>query len=1038
MIKRKHWEILYKAVLLVMVILLASEPMLVAAKPQQVDPRQQAIDSFTASGDVYLTNVAETLSLSTGLVNSVSAIRTTSLTQLSETAIAQTRVNALKAAESSAIALGSIDDLADSIESFGGNLPVAFDPFQRAAQGLPQELRDDLIQEAGLSSADVDAISSGMDDILLARQNMAANGMPAEIAAQLLQAGFSQAEIDQLALAAGNRGLANTGLTTSLAQFRASQDEWADVRTQMLILNVQLLGYQIGVRQANGIEPRAVTEAELQEIAEDELRLLVHVAHLQELWGSDPNLNVGEGDWWFIEHYAGRAAERLDALIIETQNRALVQDLFVLQEMRLLALSAKHGDANYVKAELDGLGKLLSFLVGDETFISRQRDELNGLTYLAARLASHASLRETVQWHVADNESAHAAKNARLRMDAAGVQELSPLFGVVAEQNETNNIKTLLFMGGASYIDQAMAGILREIFEIATDLNQMSVAEIALVILNGDTDNSLLITANMIIGFIPVVNVLSDIFALIAADGNFMKAVLLFALFCDVGESLALIPGLQIAATAFIGGAVAAVVRVLFRNADVAFKGILNGLRLADAFNVVVDLVKVVSNYITTAIHSVNNAIQVLQDILTGGLKLWDNFVAFVKRVGAGTLRKLGFDQGSLLVGRILNLGVDLSDEALVSLKHVADDLVSASVDLSDEAAEGLGVAAKMMGGDDLKRFVQKLGNACAVTSIHGSFKLARPVAACSAEILNKYFTSLQKISLDSDVFSKTQILFYKIGEDDFAKLVEKYASDPDNLDRAKYIFGVLGNPSVSTDAVKTAMKQGPEAAEALSFWNMSLLTNESIVKELAQRAGKDAVALGKLDELTNLTPSQLANLDQDPAKSIIAEIAANSTHGNGSVFVLGRFTEYDGGYVLYGRFLENTGVGSRYYHSHPEIYNTILNRFPSDPNTRDNLLWAINKRALDTPTGSRVPFEYSLLDALADKKTIEDIWDLGKQLKASGASDSTVEDAFDIIIKRDNDGEIPGRMRELKLLFFSGYVNYAFDASSTLFRITP
>jgi len=744
MIKRRYWDILYKAVLLVMVILLGSEPLLVAAKPQEVNARQQAIEAFTTSGDVYLTNVADALSLSTGLVNSVSAIQSTPLTQINESAIAQTRADALKAAESSAIALGSIDDLADSIESIGSNLPAAFNPFQRAGEGLPQDLRNDLVQQAGLTSADVDTISAGMDDILLARQSIVTNGMPPEISAQLSQAGFSQAEIDQIATVVGTRGLANTSLTTSLAQFRASQDEWADVRTHMLILNIQLMGYQIGTRQANGIEPRAVTDAELQEIAQDELRLLVHVAHLQELWGSDPNLNVGEGDWWFIEHYAGRAAERLDGLVIESQNRGLAPDLFVLQEMRLLALSAKNGDADYVKAELDGLGKLLSHLVGDTTFISRERDELRGFAYVAARLASHPKLRERVEWPVAQEATSSAAKNARLHIDTMGVENLAPLSGVIAEQNEANNIKTLLFMAGLSYFDQAMAGILQEIIAISASIGQMELVELIQAILTGDTDNPLLVATNMFLGMIPVVNVLTDLFALITLDGTFIRAILLFALFCDIGESLALIPGLQIAAGAFIGGAVASVVKLLFNGAEEGIKIILNGLRLADAFDVIVDLVKVVSNYITTyfttAIQSLNDAIQVLDNILRDGFNLWSYFVAFVERVGAARLLSWGFDEGSLLVGRILNLGVDLSDEALMALKSVADDLAAAGVNLSDDAAEGLGKLAKTMDGGEFHRFMNTLGNTCGVGRIRHAAKLARPAASgvCDPEMFKK------------------------------------------------------------------------------------------------------------------------------------------------------------------------------------------------------------------------------------------------------------------------------------------------------------
>ena len=140
---------------------------------------------------------------------------------------------------------------------------------------------------------------------------------PANVQADLISFGFTQAQIDQISLAVSQRGLSNNGLTTKLDQFRATQDELADTRSGMLVLAVQLLGYQIAIRQANGITPTAITDADMQELAQDELRLLVHAAHLNAMWGSDPSTEVGEGDWWFIEHYAGRASERLQALTIE-------------------------------------------------------------------------------------------------------------------------------------------------------------------------------------------------------------------------------------------------------------------------------------------------------------------------------------------------------------------------------------------------------------------------------------------------------------------------------------------------------------------------------------------------------------------------------------------------------------------------------------------------------------------------------------------------------------------------------------------------
>ena len=825
MTKRRRWETVYKAVLLVLVILLASEPLLVAAQPREVNAQQQAIDSFTASGDVYLTHVAETLSLSAGLVNSVSAIQNTPLTQLSENAVSQTRASALQAAESSAIALGSIDDLATSIESLGGNLPAAFDPFQRAAEGLPQQLHDDLAQEAGLTSADVDTISTGMDDILLARQDMATNGMPAGIAAQLSQAGFSQTEIDQLATVAGTRGLADTTLTTSLAQFRASQDEWADVRTQMLILNIQLLGYQIGVRQASGIEPRAVTDAELQEIAQDELRLLVHVAHLQALWGSDPNLNVGEGDWWFIEHYAGRAAERLEALIIETQNRGLVQDLFVLQEMKLLALTAKHGDAEYVKAELDGLGQVLSFLVGDATFIARQRDELNGFSYVAARFVSHPTLRESVQWPVAQEATLGTAKYASLRMDTMGVENLAPLSGVIAEQNEANNTKTLLFIAGLPFFGQLSADIVAAATSIMSQVTPENYVIWVTAILTGDTDNPVLIAANIGFSLIPVLGAIPDIYSLVVDPSIFVKALSVFGIIGSLGDLIALIPFMQgIGGASFLGDAAAAVIKALFRNADIVFKAVLNGLKLTDAFNVILDFLRVTSHYVGSSIgYTLDEAIQFLQNLFTGGLNLWNNFVTFVRRVGAGTLLLMGFDEGSDLVGAILRRGGSLSDEALRMVDNIGDDMFKAGIELSDEAKDGVGVLAKNVDPEEALGFSDELMALCgAIGYGRSTAKMARlALASSSSDCVNQVVQIIGE--MDEVAQQGLNKLCKSIGGDNMAALAKKY-SGTDELANAfkKTLSLVASDPKFAGWTSKASVKTLDELLEFTSIYDDS------------------------------------------------------------------------------------------------------------------------------------------------------------------------------------------------------------------------
>jgi hypothetical protein len=198
-------------------------------------------------------------------------------------------------------------------------------------------------------------------------------------------------------------------------------------------------------------------------------------------------------------------------------------------------------------------------------------------------------------------------------------------------------------------------------------------------------------------------------------------------------------------------------------------------------------------------------------------------------------------------------------------------------------------------------------------------------------------------------------------------------------------------------------------------------------------------VALKKLKELLSKGPLNMS----DPAtKQLIEEIAANSFHGSGNVIALGMFTDYDSGYVLYGRYLERAEDGSRYYHSHPEIYPIIAEHFGSDTATKDLLLWTINEKALLPSVGSRIPVEYSLFDIpnsdlQLEKDTLIKLFDTGNELKNSGASNAVIGNKLDEVISNAY-GRYPGRMKELKLLFLNGYTNYIFDSVLNAYKITP
>jgi hypothetical protein len=780
--------ILRNAALAALIFILASEPVLVAAKSLQKEPSSKSLELLLNGGDVYLTSMANAAVQGAGLLQQLQVVQDTPLNQLNESYVKGVIQQALDVAEESSIALGAVDDLAEGIESFGGNLPAAMDVTAATDAGLPDEMRADLVAQ-GIPSATVEDISGSISTLYLARQSAAAS-LPADLQQNLLRYGFIQSQIDQITAEVGQRGLVNSSLDTKLAQLQAAQDELADTRSGLVVLAVQLLGYQIALRQADGIQPRALTDAELDELAQDELRLLIHAAHLNALWGNDPNAESGEGDWWFIEHYAARAAERLQGVILDTQNRGLATDLFLAYQMQMLAISARSGDAEYARAELDVLAALLAHRLDATAFY--QQHASPGLPEMAlARMATIESLREHVSWPVPTG----AVKNARLvslaNMDASGVQNLTLLLGGFDESNETNNTGGLIIAAGLEVFNQLALDISLAALDIIAATTPDNVMLWFEAILTGNTDNPALLTANIILSLIPVIGVLPDIITLVIDSSIFIKALSIFGIIGSVGDLIALIPGLQAGGGAsFLGDAVSAVVKALFKQAEYVFRAVLDGLKLADAFDVVVDLVTTTIKIVGRSLGgSLDEVITSLRNLLSGNTNLWGNFVAFVRRVGADMLLKLGFDEGSALVGRILNHGMDLSDEVLVVVDDVGDKLVKAGVELTDEGSEGVGVLAKTIDPEQVSKFSDKLLAICgAATYTPSNFKLAKPIFNASSDCVNQVTKIIGELNERAQQGVKKLCNYSGSGE--LAELTTRHVDDSDKL---KGLFGIIG-----------------------------------------------------------------------------------------------------------------------------------------------------------------------------------------------------------------------------------------------------
>jgi hypothetical protein len=695
--------------LLFLTALLASQPLTVSAHFIPT-PEEKALNDVVDAGDAYIDHVGGAMLYAASSVKRIDAIKAGSVKTLSEGALEQAREDLWDLALSLSLAIGDSTQLSQSVSLLGLESIDALDVEAEAQAGLPEETRTDLVTKAGLSSAQADAIEAELAERAEQRFALAIGGLPTEHVAQLSDAGFSAGEIGEVESALRSWGLVDSSLNTTQKQFEASRDEFAAGRSQALVAYVQLLGKQILIRQANGVEPRSVTQEELESLAQDELRLLIHAVHLQELWGDDARLEVGEGDWWFIERYATRAAERLERIILDSQNRGLVAELLFVLHFASLAETARAGDAQYVKNELDGLIDLLTYETDALAFVSDQRVQTRGVTKLAARVVSSDPLREHIAWSLNHTAIDLHAKSIQDRLEKS--VELPPFdqVGAVAELDETNNTQTYLFAAGLEFWAQLEVDILLVALDILEFINDGSLLAWIKAILTGDTETPAQFTVSVLFGLIPVLGSIQDIYTLVTESGIFMKALAIVGIIGGLGELLALIGLEPVAGAAFLGNAASKVMKGLFRLADEIAQFVLNSLKLRQAFDVILEFLEVAFKGVSHMGGSLDEVIDFVRKLLTGDFKLWDNFIAFVRRVGADTLVKMGFDEGSMIVGGIIRRGGDLADDALRTVDNVADDLVHIGADFSDEAFDGLGEIADDVEEDSVRGLIEGVG----------------------------------------------------------------------------------------------------------------------------------------------------------------------------------------------------------------------------------------------------------------------------------------------------------------------------------------
>ncbi|MFP3853201.1 MAG: hypothetical protein ACLFWD_02785 [Anaerolineales bacterium] len=361
-----------------------------------------------------------------------------------------------------------------------------------------------------------------------------------------------------------------------------------------------------------------------------------------------------------------------------------------------------------------------------------------------ARLAPHPSMRELLGWPVSPAARTGYLTHARMRLQRQGVQNLTlELVGAIEELDESNNEMAFLFAAGLPYFKDLAADVLLTSLDIIAFVNEDNVERWLRAILTGDTDDPALMIGSVLWGLIPVLGVLPDIYDLVIRPSVVIKAISLIGIVGGIVELASFIPGLQpVGVGGALGKATSTVMKGLQKAAEfasTAFRGVMRALNLRQAFDLMTEVVQVTLRGISDFPSSLDEIADFVRGLFTGTRHLWDNFVTFVQRVGADLLVRMGFDEGSELIGEIIRRGGQLSDDVLPVVDDVGEGAARAGTKIADEAADGMGTLARNLDSAKLRGTLESIGGACGVASSPGSVaKVAKITAApvCDPDLL--------------------------------------------------------------------------------------------------------------------------------------------------------------------------------------------------------------------------------------------------------------------------------------------------------------
>lgn len=611
------------------------------------------------------------------------------------------RQEALGIAQQTAVAQGSLGGIltgANELDIYG-QAAVDLDALisDLGTNGFSEELETALL-DTGLTITDVANLETGAANNFTLRRDVAQSGFDAETLNVLQSLGLSTTDIEEVEEAYGNYGIADAALSNKLAQLGGTQAEFTFVRDSALVAYIQLLSQQVYQAQLHGETGRPVATADIDILAQDQLRLLTHIGYLNTLWGGETRPEVGEGQWLFIERYSWQVAERLNTLILETHNLGLAVDLFIALQIHTTAVTAQAGDPAQAKAELEKLAAIEAALVGDNLPGGQAALEATPslLWRVVIAIYDYTGDEAVLAWlneeelPVVESAVTVAQDQAygRIARLAKPVQ-FPALSGSVDESDETNNTDLALFYTSRAALPDNILSLLEGFIP-----NFEDVLDFVWGVISGQSDNPLAIGINIVLSFVPVLGEVLDLIALFTEPTVWGKAMALIGLGASIasdGSELLSFLGIGIPAaiTTEVADIAASILKNVTRFVSNSAASVIARFPFDQALRRGVEVIEFIGRRI---IQGGGDLITRIGNVLTNSR---DAFSALLTRFSNNLdkLYRIGFSDGGYLVGRLLHLSdaaAAYSDELLETVARVGDDVAEAGAELSDEAVDGL------------------------------------------------------------------------------------------------------------------------------------------------------------------------------------------------------------------------------------------------------------------------------------------------------------------------------------------------------------